>query len=325
MKSKYGIKEHKSAVDTKLKIAVLTGGIGAERDISLQSGQCVSKALIYAGFDVVTADIRPDNLDILKDSSIDVFFPAIHGEFGEDGRLQKILKENSLVYTGSGPTASRLAFDKIASKKLFSKAGVATPAAVKFDADSDIEKLEKKLKYFTDGYVVKPIKQGSSVGIRIINDPEEIISAAEQVLNEFSDCMIEQFVPGSEITVGILKDSTLPIIEIRSHTGFYDYHAKYIDDQTEYLFDTIKDPALVGKIEKAAMDCFSSLGCRHFARVDFILSDKDIAYALEVNTIPGFTTHSLLPKAAAKAGLTMSDLCSKIVETAYSSLVRQEA
>ncbi len=312
-------------VNSNLKIAVLTGGIGAERDISIQSGQCVSQALKSAGFNVITADIQPDNLDILEDSTIDVFFPALHGEFGEDGRLQQILKDKSLVYTGSGPTASKLAFDKIASKKLFSKAAVTTPEAVEFNAESDISQIEKRLKYFKDGYVIKPINQGSSVGVSIISDLQQVFSIADQILNEFGDCMIEQFIPGREITVGILKESTLPIIEIRSQTGFYDYQAKYIDEQTEYLFDTIKDTDLIAKIEQYAMDCFCALGCRHFARVDFILSEQEIPYVLEVNTIPGFTTHSLLPKAAAKADLTMRDLCSKIVEAAYSSLIRHQA
>jgi len=309
-------------VNGKLKIAVLTGGIGSERDISIQSGQCVSQALTSGGFDVVTADIQPDNLDILEDNSIDVFFPALHGEFGEDGRLQQILQDKSLVYTGSGPIASKLAFDKMTSKKLFAEAGVTTPAAIEFNADSDIRQLEIQLKLLADEYVVKPIREGSSVGVRIVTDMQEVISAAEQTLKEFGDCMIEQFIPGKEITVGILEEQTLPIIEIRSKTGFYDYQAKYIDEQTEYLFDTITQPALITQIEQEAMDCFCALGCRQFARVDFILSDEAIAYALEVNTIPGFTTHSLLPKAAAKAGLTMSDLCSKIVEAAHAPLVR---
>ena len=322
MKSRYGIKELQRTVNGKLKIAVLTGGIGSERDISIQSGQCVSQALTSGGFDVVTADIQPDNLDILEDNSIDVFFPALHGEFGEDGRLQQILQDKSLVYTGSGPIASKLAFDKMTSKKLFAEAGVTTPAAIEFNADSDIRQLEIQLKLLADEYVVKPIREGSSVGVRIVTDMQEVISAAEQTLKEFGDCMIEQFIPGKEITVGILEEQTLPIIEIRSKTGFYDYQAKYIDEQTEYLFDTITQPALITQIEQEAMDCFCALGCRQFARVDFILSDEAIAYALEVNTIPGFTTHSLLPKAAAKAGLTMSDLCSKIVEAAHSALVR---
>jgi D-alanine-D-alanine ligase len=312
-------------VNSKLKVAVLTGGIGSEREISIQSGQCVSQALRDGGFHVVTADIRPDNLEILEDNSIDVFFPALHGEFGEGGRLQQILHDKSLVYTGSGPAASKLAFDKMASKELFTRVGVATPTAVEFNAETDINQLEIQLKYLADGYVVKPIREGSSVGVRIVTDGREVISTARQTLKEFGDCMIEQFIPGKEITVGILQDAALPIIEIRSQTGFYDYQAKYIDEQTEYLFDTIDDFALRAQIEQDAMDCFCALGCRNFARVDFILSDEQTAYVLEVNTIPGFTTHSLLPKAAAKAGFTMSDLCSKIVEIACSPLVRRQA
>ena len=312
-------------MNSKLKVAVLTGGIGSEREISIQSGECVSEALKEAGFNVVTADVRPDNLDILEDSNVDVFFPALHGEFGEDGQLQQILHDKSLVYTGSGPTASKLAFDKMVSKKLFAEAGVATPAAIEFNARTNINQLEKQLQYLADEYVVKPVKQGSSVGVRIITDMQEAIGAAQETFREFGDCMIEKFIRGKEITVSILEDVALPIVEIRSQTGFYDYQAKYIDKQTEYLFDTISDPALRAQIEQAAMDCFYVLGCRHFARVDFVLSDEAIAYALELNTIPGFTTHSLLPKAAAKAGLTMSDLCSKIVEAAYSPLVRGQA
>ncbi len=312
-------------MSSKLKVVVLTGGIGSEREISIQSGECVAEALKEAGFKVVTADVRPDKLDILEDSSIDVFFPALHGEFGEDGQLQQILHDKSLVYTGSGPIASKLAFDKIASKKLFAEAGVATPAAIEFNARTNTNQLEKKLQYLADEYVVKPLKQGSSVGVRIIADMQEAIGAAQETFREFGDCIIEKFIRGKEITVSILEDVALPIIEIRSQTGFYDYQAKYIDEQTEYLFDTIRNPALRAQIEQAAMDCFYVLGCRHFARVDFVLSDEEIAYALELNTIPGFTTHSLLPKAAAKAGLTMSDLCSKIVEAAYSPLVKDQA
>jgi D-alanine-D-alanine ligase len=309
-------------VSSKLKVAVLTGGIGSEREISIQSGECVSEALKEAGFNVVTADVRPDNLDILEDSSVDVFFPALHGEFGEDGQLQQILHDKSLVYTGSGPTASKLAFDKMASKKLFAKAGVATPAAIEFNARTNINQLEKQLQYLADEYVVKPIRQGSSVGVRIITDMQEAIGAAQETFREFGDCIIEKFTRGKEITVSILEDVALPIVEIRSQTGFYDYQAKYIDERTEYLFDTIKDPALRAQIEQAAMDCFYVLGCRHFARVDFVLSDEATAYVLELNTIPGFTTHSLLPKAAAKAGFTMSELCSKIVDAAYSPLLK---
>jgi len=292
------------------------GGIGEERGISFQSGNCVAEALKEAGLNVVTADIRPDNMDILQDGDIDVFFLALHGKFGEDGQLQQILEDKSLLYTGSGPTASKWAFDKMASKKAFVEAGVATPAAIEFNHDTDIRQVEKQLQQFADTYVIKPIRQGSSVGISIVTDRREAIAAARKVLSEFGDCMIEKFVPGREITVGILCGRPLPIIEVRSKTGFYDYQAKYIDEQTEFLFDTIDDSALTEEINQAALDCFDALGCRHFARADFILDDEEIAYALEVNTIPGFTTHSLLPRAAAKAGLSMSELCIRIIEAA---------
>ena len=309
----------------KIKVAVLAGGIGSEREVSIQSGRSVSEALRQAGYEVVTADIRPDNLEILNDGSIDMFFPALHGQFGEDGRLQQILDDKSLLYVGSGPTASRLAFDKMASKKLFERAGVATPAAVEFGSDTDTSLLEEKLQDFADKYVVKPVRQGSSVGVSIVSTAQEALRVARETFSEFGDCMIEEFVPGAEVTVGILLDRALPVIEVRTQGGFYDYHAKYLDEKTEFLFDTITDTNVAAKVSRAAIDSFDALGCRHFARIDFLLSDKKIAYALEANTIPGFTSHSLLPKAAAKAGLSMSDLCAKIVEAAYSSLAKREA
>ena len=309
----------------KLKVAVLAGGIGSEREISLQSGRFVAEALKQAGFEVVTADIRPDNLEILNDGSIDVFFPALHGIFGEDGRLQQILEDRSLLYVGSGPAVSKAAFDKMASKKLFEQAGIATPAAIEFGPETDIDLLEEQLRDFAQKYVVKPVRQGSSVGISIVSTPHEAVVAARETFSEYGDCMIEEFVPGTEVTVGILHGRPLPIIEVRTQGGFYDYHAKYVDEKTEYLFDTITDTAMAENVSRAAVECFDTLGCRHFARIDFILSGEKIAYTLEANTIPGFTSHSLLPKAAAKAGLSMSDLCTEIVEAAYSDLVRSKA
>jgi len=307
-------------MDRELKVAVLFGGIGAERDVSIQSGRCVAEALQQGGFRVVTADVRPDNLDILQDGSIDLFFPALHGLFGEDGRLQQILEDRSLLYTGSGPAASRLAFDKMASKKLFERAGVATPCVIELSAGSDIRRIEEQLRHFAQKYVIKPVRQGSSVGVSIVSTAAEALATARQTLAEFGDCMIEQFVCGREVTVGILCGRALPIIEIRTQNAFYDYQAKYVDEGTQFLFDSIEDPAAVARVSRAAVDCFNALGCRHFARVDFILSQEAVPYALEVNTIPGFTSHSLLPKAAAKTGLSMSQLCVKIVEAACSSL-----
>jgi D-alanine-D-alanine ligase len=325
--------------NSKLKVAVLMGGIGEERDISIQSGNCVTQALKKAGLNVVVADIGPDNLDILDEASIDIFFLALHGRFGEDGQLQQILEDKSLLYTGSEPEASRLAFDKLASKKRFAKAGVATPAVIKwdpvlqkerktgtqFDAQRGTKEPEKQLLQLSGRVVVKPVRQGSTIGVSIADDPMSALAAAQQCLSRFGDCMIEEFIPGREITVGILEGQALPIIEIKSKTGFYDYQAKYIDEQTEFLFNTIDNPALIGKINAAALDCFNALSCRGFGRVDFILSDEEKVYALEVNNIPGLTAHSLLPKAAAKAGLSMSDLCVRIIEAAYSSLVARRS
>jgi D-alanine-D-alanine ligase len=301
------------------------GGISEERDISIQSGTCVARALEEAGLNVLTADIGPDKLETLDDSNIDVFFLALHGRFGEDGQLQQLLEDRGLIYTGSGPRASRLAFDKMAAKKVFAQAGINVPLAVEISPGVGIEHLEEQLQQLGRKYVVKPLRQGSSVGISIVTDPRQAIAAAQKTCSEFGDCMIEKFISGREVTVGILEDRALPIVEIRSKTGFYDYRAKYIDERTEYLFDTIDNAVLSAKIKTAALDCFNALGCRHFARVDLILGKDDIPYALEVNTIPGFTTHSLLPKAAAKAGLSMSDLCVRIVDSAYAPLAKRRA
>jgi D-alanine-D-alanine ligase len=316
---------HSSNIESRLKVAVLMGGIGEERDVSIQSGTCVADALKKAGFNVITADISPENTDILEDETIDVFFIALHGKFGEDGRLQQILEEKSLLYTGSGPAASRLAFDKMESKKAFAKTGLVIPKAIKFDDKTDEKELAKELPRLSDKFVVKPIRQGSTIGVTVVDDPKSALADARNCLNTFGDCMIEECIAGREITVGILNGRTLPIIEIKTKTGFYDYEAKYIDAQTQYLFDTIDDSELAGKIAAVAIGSFNALGCRHFARADFILSNDGIPYLLEVNTIPGFTSHSLLPMAAAKTGLSMSDLCTKIIEAAYSSLAKSRA
>jgi D-alanine-D-alanine ligase len=305
----------RSHAGEQIRVAVLRGGVGRERQVSLESGRCVAEAMQQAGLDVVTSDIRPDDMQVLDRRDIDVFFLALHGEFGEDGQLQRVFEDRGLVYTGSGPEASRLAFDKIASKRLFARAGVDVPAVVEFTRDMKPAELETRLKGLGERLVVKPIRQGSSVGVHVVGGRAEAVAVAQQVLGEFGDCMVESFIQGRELTVGVLGRQVLPIIEIRSKTGFYDYQAKYVDDRTEYLFDTIEDQAVQARIQGAALACFDALGCRDFARVDFILSGDGTPYALEVNTIPGFTSHSLLPKAAARIGLSMGELCVRIVRT----------
>jgi len=302
--------------DHKVKVAVLAGGISTERQISIQSGQCVAEALRQGGYDVVGADVRPDNLQVLDDESIDVFFVCLHGRFGEDGRLQRILEEMGLCYTHSDSAASRLAMDKLAAKKCFAAAGVSTPAAIALADKVTKEQLQKQVADSTDNFVVKPISQGSSIGVQIVTGEEEALREARRCRKEFGDCMIEQFIAGREITVGILAGRALPILEIKPKVGFYDYHAKYLDDNTEYLFDTVTDIKLVERISRDALKCFDCSGCRHVARVDFILGDDGVAYVLEINTVPGMTIHSCVPKAAARIGISMVELCDSIVRQA---------
>jgi D-alanine-D-alanine ligase len=311
-------------------VAVLMGGVSRERDVSIESGRYVSDALRDAGVDVVTVDISPDKLDVLDDKSIDVFFIALHGRWGEDGVLQEILESKGLVYTGSPPKASQLAFDKWASKEYFTKAGAHSPDAILFEPGAKDLEIEQQIRRLGQKYVIKPLREGSTFGVSIVDDPKSVVETAEKCSKEFGDCMIEEFVPGREITVGVLGKDALPILEIRARGGFYDYQAKYLDDKTEYLFDTIDNPTLTARIQKSAIDCFNALGCRGVARVDFILGSEDIPYVLEINTIPGMTNHSLLPKAAAKAGISMSQLCLRIVEmaladaTIHKSVVRRQ-
>jgi D-alanine-D-alanine ligase len=300
------------------KVAVLTGGIGTEREISLLSGQNVFQALQKTGLEVVFFDITPENMSILDDESVDIFFLILHGQFGEDGRLQAELEKRNLCFTGSGSKASRLAMDKVAGKKVFAKAGVAVPTCyASFDQTLDELQLNRCLPESDGKWIVKPIRHGSSVGVQITDSREKTISAARQCFAKYHECMIEEFIPGREFTVGILNQEALPILEIRSQEEFYDYHAKYVSDKTQYLFDTLEDEDLVKKIQQQAQACFRALGCRHWGRVDFIVNPDGIPYALEVNTLPGFTSHSLLPMAAARTGLSADRLCLKILQAAW--------
>ncbi len=298
------------------RVAVLMGGIGGERQVSLQSGRYVAEALSQAGCPVVTSDITPDEMSVLDKAKVDVFFIALHGKFGEDGSLQGILEERGLCYTGSGPQASRLAMDKMQSKALFAGAGIPVAPAVEYKPRTDIHSAVRKVASGGSRLIVKPVTGGSTVGVTVEKTADDAITAAGKCFAEFGDAMIEQFIAGREITVGILHGKPLPIIEIIPKGGFYDYKAKYVAEDTKYLFDTINDQALVNKIQDAAVACFNVLGCMDFSRMDFILTPDGTPYALEMNTIPGFTSHSLLPKAAAKVGMPMPQLCLDIVRSA---------
>lgn len=299
------------------KVAVLTGGIGTEREVSLMSGQNVYEALQKTALDIVFFDISPDNMSVLDDESIDIFFPILHGQFGEDGSLQALLEERHLCFTGSGAASSRKAIDKIISKQLFKQAGCPVPHCF-FSCDSSLDEvlLKKSLPEKDSRLVIKPIRHGSSIGVQMASGPEAF-GAAVECFRQYGECMVEEFIPGREVTVGIVNGQALPLIEIRSKKDFYDYQAKYESDVTEYLFDTIDDPQLVKKIQQDAVTCFYALQCRHLGRVDFIIGENGTGYVLEINTLPGFTSHSLLPKAAARVGISADQLCLKILQAAW--------
>ena len=302
---------------SQLKVAVLAGGISSERDVSLQSGQTVYHALLKAGLETVLSDISPDDLSILDDDSIDVFFPILHGRFGEDGQLQQIMEQRNLCFVGSGAESSRNGFDKLRTKQACFHAKLPVARHLIVQAGDTEAELAEMLGKLARKFVVKPLDQGSSVGVEITDEIQTAAAKAIECFKKYGNCMVEEFVPGREITVGIVNGTALPIIEIRSKTGFYDFHAKYVDDATEYLFGTIGDEELVREIQQDAVTCFTELNCRHLGRVDFILTDLGLPYVLEINTLPGFTSHSLLPMAARKAGIETPQLCKQLVEAAW--------
>lgn len=299
-----------------LKVAVLMGAVGQERQISLQSGKCIADALRKTKLlEVIEQDFQPDRPEILDNKSIDVFFLAFHGEFGEGGQMQEICEKKKLIFTGCDSKASRLGFDKIACKKVLKRAKLPTANAVEIRNPEQLNAIDAKLGKMGPKFVIKPIRQGSSVGIEIVENVQNAKIAAEKCVRQFGDCMVEKFITGREFTVGILENTALPVIEIVTSRQFYDYDAKYNDDKTQFLFDTIDDRQTLRKINDVALKSFNALGCRDFSRVDIILSGDGIPYVIEINTIPGFTSHSLLPKAAAKAGIDMGQLCLRIISS----------
>ncbi|MFC1765943.1 D-alanine--D-alanine ligase [Planctomycetota bacterium] len=301
-----------------LKVAVLMGGVGSEREISLESGRCVVEALQQSPWEILAIDIHPDSLDCLDDPSINVFFPALHGVFGEDGQLQGELEQRQVSYVGSSPAACSLTFDKMATKQVATAAGVPTPEALTYTLDCSEKELMETLLSWGQRWIVKPICQGSSVGVSIVENVTEALAAARAVHEQFGDCMVEQFVAGRELTVGVLLGETLPVIEVCTQQDFYDYQAKYEDDQTQYLFDTLPADA-TQELQAYAATCFSTLGLRHFGRIDFMLDEDEHPWLLEANAIPGLTSHSLLPKGAQRMGTSMADMCRYLVEAALPS------
>ena len=325
-------------------IAVLMGGISTEREVSLRSGNAVAKALTEAGFNVSCIDVKDEKIEELDHMEIDVAFIALHGYFGEDGGVQELLESKGIPYTGSGINASKLAMDKLATKKCFIEAGLTTPDYITVTEFQEFTEIQLEINKLGLPVVLKPTRNGSSIGISIIKDIKNLQTGLEKAFEFGYELLIEKYIKGRELTLGILDDKALPIIEIKTAVEFYNYDAKYKDNRTEYLIvkttsgndkNTVEDflnntgylsPSLYNEAQELALNAHKVLGCRGFSRVDMLLDNIGKFYLLEVNTIPGFTEKSLLPKAAKAAGMSFSSLCKKIAELAFqNSLVTTDA
>jgi len=288
------------------KVAVLYGGMSAEREVSLRSGKAAYDALVRLGYDTVLIDMDRDVAFKLREVGATVCFIALHGTYGEDGRIQGLLDIMGLPYTGSDFQANMISFDKLLSKEHFVKAGVPTPAYV--------VPIDKKMPFAK--CVVKPCRQGSSVGIHIVDKEADYAAALEDAAKFDSKLMVEECITGKELTVSILNGEALPIIWIRPKKGVYDYESKYTKGMTEYVFETEMTDEHYEYVQKVALDAFNATGCSGYGRVDVIFDGTE-GYVLEVNTLPGMTETSLLPKAAGKAGMTFDQMVEKMLEGAF--------
>lgn len=305
----------KSAARSKrqiLRVTVLCGGPSAEREISLASGQAVADALRRRGHEVFVADIGPDKLEAL-DHPADVVFPALHGPFGEDGTVQRLLAARGLPFVGSDAQASALAMDKVSAKMLVGSDGIDTPRFEVWDTNT---LSARSLPEFALPVIVKPVDQGSSVATAIVRESGAFLPAVRQTVGQFGRALVEQFIVGEEVTVGIVGHDTLPPICIRPKRAFYDYEAKYLDDATEYLFEAGYAPRVFEQAQALSRRVFERIGCRHLSRVDWMVEPDGRLWFLEINTLPGFTAHSLVPKAAAHAGISFDDLVERLVQMA---------
>ncbi|MHC4607794.1 MAG: D-alanine--D-alanine ligase [Planctomycetota bacterium] len=301
----------------KRRIAVLMGGPSSERKISLRSGKAVVKALELKGHEAVPVDVRTDTGKEVGKLRCDVAFVALHGRFGEDGGIQKILERRGIPYTGSGPKASAAAFDKIETKRRFTFAGVETPAHRVITTGDSQEVLEGYGRTLGYPVVIKPRAEGSSIGITVHEDWGTVVDGAAEAFKYGAIAIMEKRVVGREMTVGILNDKTLPIIEIQPARTFFDYDAKYEDRETGYVLKPKMSHYDRRSIEKMALEAHEALHLEGFSRVDLIFSHLRSVCVLEVNTIPGMTPRSLLPKAALGAGIDFPELCEAIVESAF--------
>lgn len=289
------------------KVAVLKGGISSEREVSLRSGSAIAQGLRAGGYVVCEVDISSKELSLSAD--IEAVFVALHGSFGEDGDVQKILEEMKMPYTGSGAESCRIAFDKVLTRDRLAENGIPVPAGEVL-TDSNRRNIPVPL-------VVKPPCEGSSMGCHLVFNEGDWDAAFADAAHYSGIALVEEYISGRELTVGVVAGQVLPVVEIRVNAEWYDYEAKYVTGDTQYIVPAELSPEMTAELQDIALKTFHCLNAEGFGRIDFRLSPEGKPYVLELNSIPGFTAVSLLPKAAKAAGIGFSELCCRIMELAH--------
>jgi D-alanine-D-alanine ligase len=302
----------------RLNITVMLGGPGAEREVSLKTGAAVARALRSLGHEV--AELDPQFPEWSLEPATDVVFLALHGTYGEDGTVQRQLEQLGVPYTGCDPEASRIAFDKVLTKQRCLECGVPTAKFVAVDAPG-----APWPEQWQPPVVVKPVRQGSSVGLQFVDRVEDWPAALREAFRFGDQLLVEEKIQGRETTVGILDGVALPVVEVRPKQGAYDFRNKYTAGATEYFCPAAFDHAITERIQTAALNAFQAIGGRDYARVDVMVRANGDPVVLEVNTLPGMTETSLLPKAAAAAGINYESLCQRMVELALKRRSTSEA
>lgn len=301
------------------KIGVLMGGLSAEREVSLKSGAAVHKALQSQRYNAVAIDVGRDLAEVLKLEGIQTAFIALHGRYGEDGCVQGLLELMQIPYTGSGVLASALAMHKLYSKQAFAASGILTAPFRCFRRGEAVTLSDLP---FDLPLVAKPVQEGSSVGVSIVKEKEQLVAALDMAFRYDDEVLVEQYIKGQEVQVGILDDRPVGAIEIVPKNEFYDFEAKYTDGMAEHIFPARLAPPLYEKAMGIGLAAHRALGCKGYSRVDLLVTGEGDCYVLEVNTLPGMTALSLLPEIAARgAGLSFEELVTRIIESASLSIM----
>ncbi len=294
------------------KVAILFGGQSAEREVSLNSGKAVLAGLLRGGVDAHAVDPGANVFAQLKDGSFDRVFIVLHGRGGEDGVIQAVLETLSLPYTGSGVQASALAMDKLRTKLLWLGAGLPTPSFVVLENEQSLADVEPRLGF---PVIVKPVHEGSSIGISRATNNEELKVSWQEATKYDNEVIAEEWVTGGEYTVAILDGVALPVIKMETESVFYDYEAKYLSNDTRYLCPCGLSQDKEEELKTIALKAFNRIGARGWGRIDFMLNEQGTVGLIEANTVPGMTDHSLVPMAAKQAGIDFDQLVWRILQT----------